>query len=124
MTCWPRGVTGQTPDKAEAWRSGHSKENIFDNIEGARKVYADETIGANGYGIDDYAVEALNEPDLDAQIDAQFTTTLAAVQAISGTLFNTAQSAITEANELLRLIKRKLAERLNVFFGFNDDDGD
>jgi len=136
---------GREPD---FWRSGNTIANILHNIAAAEMLYlgvhrsgGDDTFGLDNYmqqrggsgqyGMDDYLRET-GDSALDADIREQFDTTFRALDAIPVSLREAVVSheglvitAITESRELLRLLKRELAQdRLDVFFEFNSDDGD
>ena len=134
---------GREPD---FWRSGNSIANLLHNIVAAEMLYlgvhrGEATFGLENYmqqrggtgqfGIDDYLRET-GQSALDADIQDQFDATLDALEAIPVSLREAVVSheglvvtAITESRELLRLLKRELAQgRLDVFFEFNSDDGD
>ena len=130
------------------WRSGNTVANILHNMAAAEMLYLgvdrrgdDDTFGLDNYtqqrggsgqyGMDDYLRET-GDSVLDADIRKQFDTTFDALDAIPVSLRQAVVSheglviaAITESRELLRLLKRELAQdRLDMFFEFNSDDGD
>ena len=130
------------------WRSGNTIANILHNMAAVEMLYLgvdrsgdDDTFGLDNYmrqrggsgeyGIDDYLRET-GDSVLDADIREQFDTTFDALDAIPVSLREAVVSqegrvvtAIIESRELLRLLKRELAQdRLDVFFEFNSDDGD
>ena len=130
------------------WRSGITVANSLRNIAAAEMLYLgvdrggnDDTFGLDNYmqqrggpgqfGVDDYLRET-GDSVLDTDIREQFDTTFNALEAIPVPLRRAVVSheslvitAITESRELLRLLKRELAQdRLDVFFEFNSDDGD
>ena len=130
------------------WRSGNTIANILHNMAAVEMLYLgvdrsgdDDTFGLDNYmrqrggsgqyGIDDYLRET-GDSVLDADIREQFDTTFDALNAIPVSLREAVVShegrvvtAIIESRELLRLLKRELAQdRLDVFFEFNSDDGD
>ena len=130
------------------WRSGNTVANFLHNIAAAEMLYlgvdrsgGDDTFGLENYtqqrggsgqyGMDDYLRET-GDSVLDAEIRGQFDTTFDALDAIPVSFREAVVSheglvitAITETRELLRLLKRELAQgRLDVFFEFNSDDGD
>ncbi len=114
----------------ESWRSGNSIANVRRRIEAAEKIYLGMDGGADQFGMDDY-LRQTGEAGLDMQIRTQFGVALAALDDIPGTLEDAAGSHATlvdkaeeESRVLLRLLKRDLAVHLDVFFGFNDKDGD
>ena len=87
--------------------------------------------GLGAYGIDDY-LRQTGDSQLDIDIRDQFDVTLDALEAIPVPLREAVDShrslvntAIVESREMLRLLKRELAQdRLGVFFEFNSADGD
>ena len=129
------------------WRSGNTIANFLHSIAAAEMLYlgvdredgdtfgldnyTQQRGGSGQYGMDDYLRET-GDSVLDADIREQFDTTFDALDAIPGSLREAVVSheglvvtAITECRELLRLLKRELAQdRLDVFFEFNSDDGD
>ena len=114
----------------ESWRSGNSIANVRRRIEAAEKIYLGMDGGEDQYGMDDY-LRQTGEAGLDTQIRTQFGVALDALDAIPGTLADAVVSnaarvddAEEESRVLLRLLKRELAVHLDVFFGFNDKDGD
>ena len=118
--------------KPESWRSGNSIANIRHRIEAAQMIYLgfDRDTGEDQFGMDDY-LRQTGKTDLDAQIRAKFGLALDALDAIPGTLADAVVSNLTivdeaevKSRDLLRLLKHKLAKHLNVFFGFDETDGD
>ena len=130
----------------DMWRSGNSIANNQHHIIAAEMlylgidrgedlfgldVYLPQRGGLGLYGMDDYLRET-GDSGLDAEIRDQFDVTLAALEALPVPLREAVSShtglvnsAIGEARELLRLLKRELAQdRLGVFFEFNSSDGD
>ena len=130
------------------WRSSNTLANFLHNLAAAEMLYLgvdrggdDDTFGLENYmqqrggsgqyGMDDYLRET-GDSVLDADIREQFDTTFDALDAIPVSFREAVVSheglvvtAITESRELLRLLKRELAQgRLDVFFEFNSDDGD
>ena len=130
------------------WRSGNTVANFLHNIAAAEMLYLgvdrrgdDDTFGPDNYmrqrggsgqyGMDDYLRDT-GDSVLDADIREQFDTTFNALDAIPVSFREAVVSheglvvtAITESRELLRLLKRELAQnRLDVFFEFNSADGD
>ena len=81
--------------------------------------------------MDDY-LQATGDSGLDVAIRQQFDVTIDALAAIPVPLREAVRShaslvntAVIESRELLRLLKRELAQdRLGVFFEFNSSDGD
>lgn len=119
-------------EKPESWRSRNSIANIRHRIEAAQMIYLgfDRDAGEDQSGMDDY-LRQTGETGLDTEIRAQFGVALAALAAIPGTLADAVVSNLTlvdeaeeKSRDLLFLLKRKLAVHLEVFFGFNDADGD
>ena len=91
--------------------------------------------GGDGLGFDSYLdfleAESAEGAPLSQMIDAQFSTTLAAFDAIEGTLHavvtnhpDQVNAAYEEVRTLLVLIKVDLANHLGVTLTFNDNDGD
>ena len=118
--------------KPESWRSGNSIANVRRRIKAAEMIYlgVDRDTGEDQFGMDDY-LRRTGEAGLDSQIRAQFGVALSGLDAIPGALADAVignLSLVDDAEEksraLLRLLKRDLSEHLDVFFGFNDADGD
>ena len=118
--------------KPESWRSESSIANVRHRIEATEMIYLgiNKDTDQEGFGMDDY-LRQTGEAGLDARIRAQFGVALTAIDGIPGTLEEAVTSNLSlvdDAEEksrlLLRLLKRELAEHLDVFFGFNDADGD
>lgn len=128
------------------WRSGNSIASLQHNIVAAEMLYLGVNRGAatfglenymqqrgglGQFGVDDYLRET-GQSALDAAIQDQFDVALAALEAIPVSLRDAVDShmahvdtAIAEARELLRLLKREMAQdQLDVFFEFNSADGD
>ncbi|MBK8899597.1 MAG: imelysin family protein [Anaerolineaceae bacterium] len=91
--------------------------------------------GGDGLGFDDYldflAAKSADGEPLSQAIDAQFHTTLAAFDAIEGTLHTAVtdhpdqvNAAYEEVRTLLVLLKVDMANHLGVTLTFNDNDGD
>jgi predicted lipoprotein len=91
--------------------------------------------GGDGLGFDDYldflGAEGEGGLPLSQVIDDQFVTTLAAFDAIEGTLHTTVtdqpdqvNAAYEEVRTLLVLLKADMANQLGVTLTFNDNDGD
>ena len=134
---------GREPDM---WRSGNTIANIQHYFAAAEMIYlgidrGEESLGLDAYlqqrgglgafGMDDYLRET-GDSELDIDIRHQFDVTLGVLEAIPVPLREAVSShpglvttAIVESRELLRLLKRELAQvRLGVFFEFNSSDGD
>ena len=128
------------------WRSSHTTASLQHNIVAAEMLYLGvnrgvETFGLENYmqqrggpgqfGVDDYLRET-GQSALDAAIQDQFDVALDALEAIPVSLRDAVDghmahmdTAIAEARELLRLLKRDMAQdQLDVFFEFNSADGD
>lgn len=128
------------------WRSGNSIASLQHHIVAAEMLYlgvgreADtfglenymqQRGGAGQFGVDDYLRET-GLSALDAAIQDQFDVALDALEAIPASLRDAVdshtalvQAAITDSRELLRLLKREMAQdQLDVFFEFNSADGD
>ena len=125
-----QSIAGGLPDQAESFRSGNSIANALNRIEGTRRIYLGLQDGVDSFGIDDY-LQQVEQAELDQQIRDQFQSAAEAVMAIPGSLYQASQTdrdavlfAVNETRELLRLLKREMAVVLDVFFGFNDADGD
>ena len=125
-----QSIAGGLPDQAESFRSGNSIANALNHIEGTRRIYLGLQDGVDSFGIDDY-LQQVEQAELDQQIRDQFQSAAEAVMAIPGSLYQASQTdrdavlfAVNETRELLRLLKREMAVVLDVFFGFNDADGD
>jgi predicted lipoprotein len=91
--------------------------------------------GSDGAGFDDYldflGAQAADGTPLSQGIEAQFVTTLAAFEAIEGTLHTAVtdhpdqvNAAYEEVRTLLVLLKVDMANHLGVTLTFNDNDGD
>lgn len=116
--------------KPESWRSGNSIANIRHRIVAAEKIYLGMDGGENRFGMDDY-LQQTGKAGLDRQIQEQFDVAIEALDAIPGRLGDAVINNLALVNDaeeksrvLLRLLKRELAVHLDVFFGFNDADGD
>ena len=118
----------------ESWRSAGSIANIRHRLEAAEAIYlgTDLATDQDGFGIDEY-LERTGEADLASRIRAQFDASFNAVNQIPETLQEAVRdpqslATVVEAEritrDLLGLIKRDMGEHLDVFFGFNDADGD
>ena len=130
----------------DMWRSGNTVANSLHNFAAAEMIYlgidrGQESFGLDAYlqrrggleafGMDDY-LRLTGDSQLDIDIRDQFRVTFAALEAIPAPLREAVSShpslvstAILESREMLRLLKRELAQdRLGVFFEFNSSDGD
>lgn len=118
------------PDLVEAPYSGASLPRITATVAGLQTAFN----GGDGLGFDDYldylAADYNGQP-LSTAINAQFETTLAALDAIEGPLETAVathlpqvETAIDELNRLLVLLKVDAANHLGVTLTFNDNDGD
>ena len=130
----------------DMWRSGNTVANSLHNFAAAEMIYlgidrGEESFGLAAYlqrrggleafGMDDY-LRLTGDSQLDIDIRDQFNLTFAALEAIPAPLREAVSShsslvstAILESREMLRLLKRELAQdRLGVFFEFNSSDGD
>ena len=128
------------------WRSGNSVASLQHNIVASEMLYLGVNRGADTFGLENYMqqrggsgqfgvddyLRATGQSALDAEIQAQFDVALDALEAIPVSLRDAADShtalvntAIAESRELLRLLKREMAQdQLDVFFEFNSADGD
>ena len=134
---------GREPDM---WRSGNTIANSQHHFAAAEMIYlgvdrGEESFGLEAYlqqrgglgafGIDDY-LRQTGGAQLDIDIQDQFDVTFDALEAIPVPLREAVNShpglvrtAIAASREMLRLLKRELAQdRLGVFFEFNSSDGD
>lgn len=134
---------GREPDM---WRSGNTIANSQHHFVAAEMIYLgvqrgeglfglgaylQQRGGLGAFGIDDY-LRRTGDSQLDNVIRNQFDITFGALDAIPVPLREAVVShpglvntALSESRELLRLLKRELAQgRLGVFFEFNSSDGD
>lgn len=118
--------------KPESWRSGNSLANIRHRVEAAEMIFlgTDRDTGQDGFGIDEY-LQRTGEAGLATEIRNQFGAVYEILDDIPGTLEEAVETSLaivrnaeTESRDLLGLLKRDMAEHLDVFFGFNDADGD
>lgn len=130
----------------DMWRSGNTVTNSLHHFAAAEMIYlgidrGEESFGLDAYlqqrdrlgafGMDDY-LRQTGDSELDIDIRDQFDVTFGALEAIPAPLREAVGShpalvraAIGESREMLRLLKRELAQdRLGVFFEFNSSDGD
>ena len=130
----------------DMWRSGNTIANTQHHFAAAEMIYlgidrGEEAFGLEAYlqqrgglgafGMDDY-LRQTGDAQLDVDIRNQFDVTFDALEAIPVPLREAVDShpglvraAIVESREMLRLLKRELAQdRLGVFFEFNSSDGD
>lgn len=108
--------------KLEAWRGGHTLQNIQANILGMKRIIVDG-------GITEW-LQAHGQKELAEKLEKQFTLLLDYAFA-SDDLFSLLEKDEAVADEfyaqckvLTQLIKRELAPAMNVQLGFNDNDGD
>ena len=129
----------------DMWRSGNAIANVQHHFAAAEMIYlgidrGEESLGLDAYvqqrgglgafGMDDY-LRQTGDSQLDIDIRDQFDLALDVLEAIPVPLREAVNShpglvtsAIVESRELLRLLKRELAQdRLGVFFEFNSSDG-
>lgn len=118
------------PERVES-RYAHAS---LDRIRATAQTVHDTYRASEASGIDAYLnyLEAdYNGEPLATVIDAQFVTTLDALDAIDGTLseaivndFDTVDNAFTELRTLITLLKSDMVNHLGVTLTFNDTDGD
>ncbi|MAZ25872.1 MAG: hypothetical protein CL868_02185 [Cytophagaceae bacterium] len=114
----------------EAFYSMTSKEAVAANLEALYESYTGD-FTAEGYGMEEFVVEVLNNDSLNSNIITAFENTIAAFNAIDGDLetavVNNAASLVKFREELTSLIvyfKTDLASAANVVVTFSDNDGD
>ncbi len=117
------------PKSLEAWRSGHSLQNLRYNLQGFREVYLGKNGVSSGIGFDDY-LQSLGSP-LATQITQQLQVTEQALNAIPEPLAQslkqhpqTVESAIQELKKLTILVKSDMTNLLSITVDFSDNDGD
>ncbi|MBC7555192.1 MAG: imelysin family protein [Taibaiella sp.] len=126
---WPLGKQSNGTvfaDKCEAYFSGITKDLAIANLTSLKKFYT----GGAGSGIDDY-LDLLGKQQLNSDILAQFTTALAALQAIPDPMAAaftgspaTVETAYREVQKLLTLMKTDLPSATAVQITYMDNDGD
>jgi predicted lipoprotein len=112
----------------EWWRSQYSKSAIISNLTALKTIF----LAADGYGLDDYLLNAKERGDLSSQIQQRFDSSIAAANAMPNSLFASAEpysqekliAFQKEINQLLVILKTELPEALGINLGFNAKDGD
>jgi predicted lipoprotein len=118
------------PTKVEAYYSGISSELAVLQLQSLQNIY----LGASGLGLDDYLAEInaqYNGGSLDAAIQAQFLSAITHMQAVPDPFSAevaanspAANSAYTEVQKLLVLMKTDMPSSLGVLITYEDTDGD
>ncbi len=112
----------------EWWRSGFSRQAMIGNLNAMERLYLADQL----YGLDDYLREHQHGALAD-QIISAFEHSIAAAQAVDGSLFDAAtqpeqQAALTQlyqaSLQLLSLLKNALPDALGITLSFNGADGD
>ena len=125
----------QLINKTEAFYSGISAELALIELQTMQNIYLGKsTVQGDGVGLDDYLIQLnsqYNGGTLNDAIKNQFATAITKLQAVPDPLSNTilnnttvVNSAYTEAQKLLVLLKTDMPSALGVQITYADNDGD
>lgn len=115
----------------EAFYSEMSKAAVANNLLALQAAYTGDFSSEEGYGMEEFVDEVLGKADLNTNSINAFTHTLAALEAINGTLedavVNNTPELVAFREALTALIvwfKSDLASAANIVVTFSDNDGD
>ncbi|MFT5892125.1 MAG: putative lipoprotein [Dokdonia sp.] len=115
----------------EAYYSEQSKEAIVSNLKSIRATYTGDRMGTNGFGIEEYLTETLQNSELNTEILNAINTAETTLSEISGSLEDAVISNPTQVKNLqnsfstlITLFKADLASAANIIVTFSDNDGD
>ncbi|MDB5256646.1 MAG: hypothetical protein JWM14_1341 [Chitinophagaceae bacterium] len=129
----PLGTQGvpSYPEKTEAYYSGISAELVILTTNASQELYLGKSrAGVDGIGFDDY-LDQIGESTLNNSIKAQYTSALTIWATVGDPLSATigsnpalVNSAYTELQKQIPMIKRQMTSAMGVLVAFGDDDGD